>query len=128
MKYEYTGVTGKTEIEVDDGWADVLYELDRLEYNNDHAETRRHASLDAYDLDGTLFSSGENIPAEYEAREGRAALDAAIEKLKPAQRDLIRAVYFDGVSVNELADREGVDHSAISHRLQTAYKNLKNLL
>jgi DNA-directed RNA polymerase specialized sigma24 family protein len=51
-----------------------------------------------------------------------------VDKLKPAQRDLIRAIYFEGVSVNDYAAREGVDHSAISHRLKTAYGNLKKIL
>ena len=128
MKYEYTGVIGKTKIEIDDSWGSVLLELDRLEYNNDQAETRRHASLDAYNLDDALFPSGEDISAEYELRERAAALDAAIEKLKPSQRNLIRAVYFDGVSVSDYAQREDVDHSAISHRLQTIYKKLKNII
>jgi len=128
MKYEYKGITGKTEIEISDEWGSVLLELDRLEHNNDQTETRRHASLDAFNLDGTLFPSGEDVPAEFEKRERNAILHTAIEKLKPEQRDLIRAVYFGGVSVNDYAQKEGVDHSAISHRLRTIYKNLKNLL
>ena len=69
MKYEYITVAGKTRIEVDDSWGNVLLELDRLEHNNDQTETRRHASLEAFNLDDALFPSGEDIPSEYEARE-----------------------------------------------------------
>ena len=41
---------------------------------------------------------------------------------------MIRAIYFEGVSVNDYAARMGVTQSAISHRLQTVKKKLKKLL
>ena len=44
------------------------------------------------------------------------------------QQAMIRAIYFDGVSVNDYAARMGVTQSAISHRLQTVKKKLKKLL
>ena len=127
MKYEYKGVTGKTGIEVDDVWGGALIELDRLEYNNDQAETRRHVSFDTLNLDGTLFPSGADIPAEYEIKERDAALQAAIEELPSAQRDLIRAVFFDGIAPSEIARREGVHRPAISNRLGQIYKRLQKL-
>ena len=55
-------------------------------------------------------------------------LHIAITKLKPKQRDLIISIYFRHISVNDYAEKEGVDHSAISHRLQTAKNNLKKFL
>jgi len=128
MKYEYKGATGKTEIEVNEHFYEILVALDREEYNSDQRETRRHASLEAFNLDDTLFPSDVDIHAEIEQKERDDALQTAIEKLKPEQQTLIRAVYFDGVPVTEYAEREGVDHSAISHRLRTIYKKLKNLL
>jgi len=128
MKYEYKSITGKIEIEVDEQFFEILVSLDREEYNSDQRETRRHASLEAFNLDDALFPSDVDIPAEVEQKERDAALETAIEKLKPEQQALIRAVYFDGVPVTEYAEREGVDHSAISHRLRTIYKKLKNLL
>jgi len=128
MKYEYITVSGKNTIEIDDTWGTVLFELDRLEYNNNQTETRRHASLDAFNQAETLIPSGEDIPAEYEARERFAALNATIEKLKPEHRDVIRAVYFRGVPVGDYAKREGVSQPAISQRLATAIKKLKKLV
>ena len=48
MKIKYEFVTGETvEVEVDDSIGKVMVELDRIEYNNDHKETRRHCSLSA---------------------------------------------------------------------------------
>ena len=55
-------------------------------------------------------------------------LRAAIQKLAPDQQAMIRAIYFDGVSVNDYAARMGVTQSAISHRLQTVKKKMKKLL
>lgn len=45
--------------------------------------------------------------------------------LKEKQAELLIAIFLDGVSVTEYAEREGVSKSAISHRLDTAKKNFK---
>ena len=61
MKIKYEFATETISVDVDDEWANILIDLDRVEYNNDHAETRRHCSLDEYDADGNLVASGVNI-------------------------------------------------------------------
>ena len=55
-------------------------------------------------------------------------LHAAIRQLSPDQQEMVRAIYFENVSVNDYAARMGVTQSAISHRLQTVKKKLKKLL
>ena len=45
MKYKYEFANENKTIEISEEWISVLEELDRLEYNNNHAETRRHVSL-----------------------------------------------------------------------------------
>ena len=55
-------------------------------------------------------------------------LHAAIRQLSPDQQEMVRAIYFENVSVNDYAARTGVTQSAISHRLQTVKKKLKKLL
>ena len=55
-------------------------------------------------------------------------LREAVKTLKPAQQRLVQAVYYDGVSVKDYAAREGVDPSAITHRLRTIKNKLKKLL
>ncbi|MEG7903797.1 sigma-70 family RNA polymerase sigma factor [Bacillus paranthracis] len=47
--------------------------------------------------------------------------------LKEKQAELLIAIFLDGVSVTEYAEREGVSKSAISHRLDTAKKNFKKV-
>ena len=62
MKVRYEFVTGEfTEIEVDDSLGELLVDFDRQEYNNNHKETRRHCSLDAYNLDDALFPSDVDV-------------------------------------------------------------------
>ena len=60
-KYEYSFSNERVTIEISDEWAGVLAELDREEYNNDHAETRRHVSLDDGE-DGEWLSTVSGSP------------------------------------------------------------------
>jgi len=53
MKYEYINATGKTEIEVDEHFFDILVALDREEYNADRKHSRRHPlSLEGVEYEG----------------------------------------------------------------------------
>lgn len=53
--------------------------------------------------------------------------DIIRKTLKPDQAELIIAIYLDGIPATEYADKKGVSKSAISHRLNTAKKNLKKV-
>jgi len=129
MKITYTFANGETtELEVTSEWGAVVLDLDRQEYNANHRETRRHASLEAFNLDDALFPSDENVAGEVERRERDSAIERAINLLLPAQQELIRQIFFEGMSATEIARRDGVDKSAISHRLDRALKKLKKLL
>lgn len=147
MKITYTFSNGETRIiEVTDDWGAIVLDLDRKEKNLNRKETRRHTALDSYEYIDTeadtnprlsrdafeyrknICADSAEIVADLESKYTQQHIHEAVAKLKHAQRDLITAIYFDGMSVNDFAKREGVDHSAISHRLQTAYKHLKKLL
>ena len=56
MKIKYQFATETVEIEVSDDWGNLVIDLDRQEYNNDHKETRRHLSLDAAEFEGEVFA------------------------------------------------------------------------
>lgn len=126
IKYEFDKET--VEIEVAEDWGDVVVELNRLEYNVDHKETRRHASLDGMDYEGDFFADGTDIEADLIHTEEFNQLHAAIAKLKPEQQELVQAIFFNDVSISAYAAQKGVEHSAISHRLKTVYKKLKSFL
>lgn len=129
MKIRYEFVNGEvSEIEVDEGLGELLVDFDRQQYNNDHKETRRHVSLDGMDYEGELFTSVEDTEGELLRREDTARLMEAMEALSPSQRELLLKVYFNGRSLVSIAAEEGVDKSAISHRLERIHKKLKKLL
>ena len=129
MKIRYEFVNGEvSEIEVDESLGELLVDFDRQQYNNDHKETRRHVSLDGMDYEGELFTSAEDTEGELLRREDTARLMEAMKTLSPSQRELALKVYFNGKSVTSIAAEEGVDKSAISHRLERIHKKLKKLL
>lgn len=126
IKYEFADET--VEIEVSDEWGEILIDLDRQEYNNNHKEKRRHASLDAYDLDGTLFAADVDVETDALNEIEKELLYAAIEKLKPQQRALLRRVYFGGEKLLHIAREEGVSKVALTNRMTKIYDALKKYL
>lgn len=129
MKIQYKFATETISIDVPDDWGEILIDLDRQEYNNDHKETRRHYSLEGKAYEGMEYAVEDpGLEALFAGPTDEDRLHAAIQKLDPGQQAMIRAIYFEGVSVNDYAARMGVTQSAISHRLQTVKKKLKKLL
>ena len=130
MKITYKFVTGEVaEVEVSEEIGAVIVDLDRLEYNNDHKETRRHYSLEGKVYEGMDYAVEDSgLEALFAGSTDEERLHAAIQKLDTNQREMIRAIYFEGVSVNDYAARMGVTQSAISHRLQTVKRKMKKLL
>ena len=128
MKISYEFVTGEvSEVEVDERLGGMLLDLDRQQYNNDQKETRRHFSLNGLDYEGDLFASAEDTEGEAVRREDMARLYSAMEALFPSQRELMKKVYFEERKITDIAAEEGVDKSAISHRLERIHKKLKKI-
>ena len=129
MKITYEFVTGEVSgVEVDEHLGGMLLDLDRQQDNNDQKETRRHVSLDGMDYEGELFASAEDTEGEAVRREDMARLFSAMEVLSPDQRELVEKVYFEGRKITDIAAEEGVDKSAVSHRLGRIHKKLKKIL
>lgn len=129
MKITYEFVTGEVSgVEVDEHLGGMLLDLDRQQENNDRKETRRHFSLDGMDYEGEIFASAEDTEREAVRREDMARLYSAMEALSPAQRELVKKVYFEERKITDIAREEGVDKSAVSHRLERIHKKLKKIL
>lgn len=129
MKYTYEFSDEENTIDIDKYWLHELKNLDNEEMANQKTESRRHYHLEACIYEGIDFvDPNDKIEAMFKEPSKIELLHIAISKLRPKQRDLIKAIFFDGVSVNDYAAQEGVDQSAISHRLQTAKKFLKKFL
>lgn len=129
MKIQYKFVNETISIDVPDDWGEILIDLDRQEYNNEHKETRRHYSLEGKVYEGKDYAVEDpGLEALFAGPTDEERLRTAIQKLDLDQQAMIRAIYFEGVSVNDYAAQMGVTQSAISHRLQTVRKKLKKLL
>lgn len=131
MKYTYQFVTGeKQEIEVTEAQYMALKDADRIEYNNNQTNTRRHISMDMAESDeGMQFADPtQNISDILDAEYTTTALHRAISHLPSDQRALILDVYFCDKKPVDIAKRDGVSRAAISQRLATAKNNLKKFL
>ena len=127
MKVRYQFAVETIEVEVDEIWGEMLMDMDRREYNNDHKETRRHAPLYEMDQDDSLFPAKDNVEDEILRKEEMKEVAAALELLNAEQLWLVKKIYFEGISVNSVAAELGVDHSAVSHRLRTIRKKLEKV-
>ena len=128
--YRYHFSNGETiSIDVSNDWGEILIDLDRQEYNNNHKETRRHYSLEGKVYEGMDYAVEDSgLEALFAGPTDEERLRTAIQQLTPDQQEMVRAIFFENVSVNDYAARMGVTQSAISHRLQTVKKKLKKLL
>ena len=130
MKYTYHFTNGDINvIEVTDEDAIFLFELDRLEYNNNHANTRRHVHLDFDKETGTdwLIVEDEGYKALFADEPETERLLRAIGQLTPKQQALLRALFWSGISASGYAKQTGVSQSAVSQQLATAIKKLKEI-
>lgn len=122
MKIKYQFATETVEIEVADDWGNLVIDLDRQEYNNDHKETRRHMSLDAAMYEGDVFAvedvSLESFADNYD-------LHQAIAKLTDNQRRIIVGHYFEGVSYVALAAELGISEAAVRQAANRALKQIQ---
>lgn len=126
MKVTYKFANGeRCNIEVDERWSDELAELDRLEYNTNQRESRRHCSLDSMDYEGELFADGTDVLSDFLKRQDAERLSAAMDFLLPRQKELLRKVFYEGLSIAGVAREEGVNEAAIRGRLKKIYRQIK---
>jgi len=130
MKITYNFVNGESvEIEVNDDIGRIILEEDRCEYNNEHAETRRHISIEMFNDKSPELSDEKNM--EY-IMIGNLTLDLhderfvkALEVLTPAQKDLIDHIYFQGMKAREYAEHIGRKECTVSITHDRALKRIE---
>lgn len=127
MKITYTFANGDTStVEVNETLGDVILEFDRLEHNNNQTEKRRHASLEAMSYEGDFFAvTDEYIESIFKEPSKTETLKVAISTLKPKQQELLKALFYEGITQKEYAERIGVSNVAVHKQLQTILKKLK---
>ena len=126
MKIRYAFANKEVvEIEVDDAWGNLVIDLDRQEYNNDHAETRRHASLESMPYEGDYFIDER---ADFCGVDDAIDLRAAIATLPPRQREVIQLYYFGQYTLTQIAEKLGIRHPTVHEALKAGIKKLKKFL
>ena len=120
--------TGIKEITVTEAKGKEIIELNRIEYNDNHRETRRHVSLEAYDPYGALVKDNADPLQEVINKEEMDQLHQSISQLTPAQQKLLMNKFWDGMKQIDIAKDEGVGKMAITKRLQTIKRRLKKIL
>lgn len=127
LKYKFVNET--VEIEVSEKWARVVKKLDKEEYNSNQRERRRCKNfLDTCYRNYDKHYLSQPVFASVERRELYANLGRAISLLLPEQQKLVAQRYFWGIPATEIARRDGVSKSAISHRVGRALDQLKKIL
>lgn len=119
--------TGIKEIMVTEAKGKEIIELNRIEYNDNHRETRRHVSLEAYDPYGALVKDDADPLQKVINKEEMNQLHHSISRLTPAQRKLLMKKFWDGMKQIDIAKEEGVSKMAITKRLQTIKRQLKKI-
>lgn len=142
VKY-YSDRRHYTVIEVYEDEVEKVREINRMTWQEDKAEERRRkkleeegitlCSLEKTDADGDDIPDGkmnaeEKIIAEETRAEERKAIREAISKLEPKQQKVIKLVFFEGRTQDEVAAMYGVKKSALSRYLSRIYAILKNNL
>ena len=129
MKIQYKFSSETIEIEVSDEWSEILIDLDRQEYNNDHKETRRHYHMEGCVYEGDDFAVEDQVLARLLEDDGLLAkLPSAVASLLPRQRRLINQVFVERKTYVAIAREDGVDESAVRKAVGRALKKLEKLL
>ena len=129
MKIQYKFASETIAIEVSNEWGEILIDLDRQEYNNDHKETRRHYHMEGCVYEGEDFAVEDPALARLLEDDGLLAkLPSAVASLLPRQRRLINQVFVERKTYVAIAREDGVDESAVRKAVGRALKKLEKLL
>ena len=129
IQYKFNDGTTK-EISLTDELYALHLELLQEEKRNHWKETRRHISLEylmEQGVDIADHDSGDPLSALIEKTDDER-IKNALSYLTDKQRALIEKVFYNDMSLREIARQTGVSHQALSQQLATIYKKLKKFL
>lgn len=90
-------------------------------YDFSEETEEHHPEIVSYSLEDEILMNEE----EQLLSQKMELVQVAISQLKPIQRDRLVKFFFDGKSMREIADEEGVNHSAVSKSINAAIKKVK---
>lgn len=129
MKFTYHSATEDIEIEVSQDWHEILIDLDRQEYNNNHTESRRHYHYDADDVyEGSEYGAEDEDLLALFPTDAEEDVMRAMSCLTESQRKVITALFLEGFPAKEYARRQGISEAAVSKSKSTALNKMKKYL
>ena len=94
-----------------------------------HNALGNNLSLDRMKDDGVEIENRSlDVEQNYIDAEEKRELYAAITKLTPRQKELVKLIYFDGMTQEEAAKKLGVAQATVSVTLERAIENLKKII
>ena len=126
----YKFVDGTTNaVEVTEDIYLIHLELLQQEKRNHWKETRRHTSLYYFTDMGIDFEDKRiDLFAEIVRKENAERVHKALMTLSDKRRDLVRKVFYEEMTMRQIASQTGVSHTAISQRMKTIRKRLQKEL
>lgn len=125
-EYIYTFATGETvtlgKEQISEEWFHILEELDRVEYNNDHTETRRHCSFEHCDPYECIFRAERDGFDEFEKWETWREMK---KKLTSRESHIAEFYFIEGFKTKEIADEFEITVRRVEQILRRIRKKLK---
>ena len=127
MKIKYEFVDGTTtEVEVSEEVGTVIVDSRRKESNLDRKERRHCYSYDAIEYEGEEYGAYDYHECMDESIDRDARIRAAFDTLTEVQKRRL-LMLASGLSMREIARREGIKHHAVMESIEGARKKfLKN--
>ena len=127
MKYTYAFVTGRSQVEVPEEWAELLAEMDHEEELHNRRETRRHQSLDDLVYEGLDFAAEGDAEDALMKAEEEKSLREAIGLLPEVQQRRVR-MYMAGLTYLQIGDLEHVSFQKVGVSIDKAKRNIRSIL
>lgn len=115
--YTYHFADGDQKIELSQYWKDILEDMDREEYNNDHRQIRdgRRCGLELGDLETKL------IPGPFELEDEAVfhiVMEEGLSQLTEKQKEAARALLVCDGNMDEAAQVLGISRSAVRRHVR----------
>ena len=122
MKIKYTFANGDvSEVEVSDEVGTVIVDSRRKEENLDRKERYHCYSYDAIDYEGEEYADPDTPDSLLERDELSSRVQSAMSHLTDIQVRRL-TLFAEGLSIREIARKEGVDHKAVAKSIESAKK------
>ena len=122
MKIKYTFANGDvSEVEVSDEVGTVIVDSRRKEENLDRKERYHCYSYDAIDYEGEEYADPDTPDSLLERDELSSRVQSAMSHLTEIQVRRL-TLFAEGLSIREIARKEGVDHKAVAKSIESAKK------